>query len=185
MSTIKFTCDESQKESIKKGVWSILKNHYFTSAIPNTNVEYEDEGDEVYLVRLDDLMKDRLCQVEDTGSGISVTFDSTEEAGFSIASEVYGTSKGYGDNGLTSIESVFEEIFEQFPSVPFDAHAKCADKWRCVEYDVSSDGLMLKINSVEIQVYHKIFELTRTGKNIETISKKTGVPVEQIEKLPC
>ena len=84
MSTIKFTCDESQKESIKKGVWSILKNHYFASAIPNTNVEYEDEGDEVYLARLDDLMKDRLCQVEDTGSGISVTFDSTEEAGFSI-----------------------------------------------------------------------------------------------------
>ena len=183
MSTITFTCDESQKESIKKGIWSILKNHYFTSAFPNTNVEYENEGDEVYLARLDDLMKDSLCQVEDTGSGISVTFDSTEEAGFSIASEVYGTSMGYSDWGLTNIVPVFEEIFEQFPSVPFDAHAECADSWAELEYDVSSDGITLKINSIEIHVYHKIFELMETGKNIETISEETGVPVEQIEEL--
>mgnify|MGYP004471952791 CR=1 FL=1 len=185
MSTITFTCDESQKESIKKGIWSILKNHYFTSAFPNTNVEYENEGDEVYLARLDDLMKDSLCQVEDTGSGISVTFDSTEEAGSSIASEVYGTSMGYSDWGLTNIVPVFEEIFEQFPSVPFDAHAECADSWAELEYDVSSDGITLKINSIEIHVYHKIFELMETGKNIETISEETGVPVEQIEELLC
>lgn len=90
---------------------------------------------------------------------------------------------GYSDWGLTNIVPVFEEIFEQFPSVPFDAHAKCADKWYYVEYDVSSDGITLKINSIEIHVYHKIFELMSTGKDIETISKETGVPVEQIEEL--
>ena len=185
MSTITFICDETQKESIKKGVWSIIKEHYFESAFPNSDAEYESEGDEIYLERLDNLMKNSLCQIEDTDSGISVTFDSTEDAGSSIASEVYGTSMGYSDDGLTDIVPVFEEIFEQFPSVPFNAHAECVDEWIGQEYDVSSDGVTLKINSIEIQVYYRIFELMEAGKDIEEISEETGVPEEEIEELLC
>jgi hypothetical protein len=183
MSTITFICDGAQKESIKTGIWGIIKNHYFNSAFPNTNAKYENEGDEIYLERLDELMKNSLCQIEDTDSGICVTFDSTEDAGFSIASEVYGTSMGYSDNGLTYIVPVFEKIFEQFPSVPFDAHAECADGWAEQEYDVSNDGTTLKINSIEIQVYNQILKMLEEGEDIETISEETGVPVEEIEEL--
>ena len=66
--------------------------------------------------------------------------------------------------------------------MPFNAHAECVDEWIDQEYDVSSDGVTLKINSIEIQVYYRIFELMEAGKDIEEISEETGVPEEEIEE---
>ena len=77
MSTITFICGEERKEQLSKGIWSILFQHYFTTVYPNSRVDYENEGKEVYTSRLDDLMKTELCKFQDTEEGLFVEFDST------------------------------------------------------------------------------------------------------------
>ncbi len=89
MSVIKFVCKEEQKQYIINGVWDILKEHYFSSATPNNTIKYEYEGKEIYLERLEKLMNDELCSIEETDDGFSFSFDSTEDAGFAIAIVVY------------------------------------------------------------------------------------------------
>ena len=182
MSTITFACSDAQKEEIKAGVWAILKDHYITSAYPNTNVTYKRESKEVYLERLEKLMQNSLCQIEDTDHGVCIAFDSTEDAGMSIASEVYGTSMGYSDSGLTYIVPVFEKIYNQFSSIPFNAHAECADSWVEMEFTATADGKTLKINNIDIQVYNKIAKMI-DEEDLEVISEETGVPIEEIEEL--
>ena len=140
MSIISFKCEKEKKESVKEKVWEILRNHYFTTVSPNTRVKYEYEGDDVYLKRLDELMRDELCKIEDTAEGICVEFDSTEDAGFSIADEVYGTGMGYCDDGLTYLKPMFEKIIKELPDICFEAHCECDDKWVSEEYDCSYDG---------------------------------------------
>lgn len=140
MSTIYFKCESTKKEDVKTGVWNILQEHYFNSVYPNSNVEYENEGKEVYLERLNGLMEGELCKVTDTEDGICVEFDSTEDAGFLIAGSVYGTNMGYSDDGLTYLRPVFEEIMKEFPDVCFEADCECWDKWISEEYHCSYDG---------------------------------------------
>ena len=150
MSTIKFRCTDEQKLSLRSGIFEIMENHYFKSVHPNTNVEYEDEGEAVYRERLKKLVSEKLCVFEDTEDGLSVEFDSTEDAGFFIANEVYHTSMGYSDNGLTYIDPIFVAIVKAFPDICFEADTECSDKWIDEENHFSYDGAMLTKDDEEI-----------------------------------
>ena len=150
MSTITFCCSEKDKDALKAGVLEILRNHYFITVHPNTNAKYENEGEEVYRERLNQLMKNKLCQFEETEEGVLVEFDSTEDAGFAIADEVYHTAMGYSDNGLTYIDPIFEAIVKAFPSVSFEADTECADNWVYEENHYSYDGETLTKDDEEL-----------------------------------
>ena len=147
MSVILFKCSSERKEYVKKNVWDILHKHYSESVYPNTRVKYEHEGDEVYAARLQDLMKASLCKIEDKDNGIRVEFDSTEDAGFEIASSVYGTGMGYSDEGLVYLKPVFDAFIETMPDIPFEGECECCDKWTCEEYNCSYDGSVFKCNA--------------------------------------
>ena len=121
MSVINFKCSPEMREEVKTKCWNILQEHYFGSVFPNTRVEYKHEGKDVYLQRLNELMQAELCKVDDTEDGVRVEFDSTEDAGFSIASGVYGTGMGYSDDGLTFLKPVFDELMKELPDICFDA----------------------------------------------------------------
>jgi hypothetical protein len=140
MSVINFRCTSEQKEDVKKKVWNILHEHYSSTVFPNTRVKYEDEGEDVYSSRLNKLMESELCKVEDTEEGIQFEFDSTEDAGFSIASAVYGTGMGYSDDGLTFLKPVFDALLKELPEICFEAECECYDKWVSEEYSCSYDG---------------------------------------------
>lgn len=140
MSTIIFRCEEERKEELKSGVWRILHEHYSDTVFPNSNVKYEDEGSEIYTQRLYELMETELCKIDDTEDGVRVDFDSTEDAGFTIACGVYGTGMGYSDQGLTFLRPVFEAIMKEFPDVCFEAECECYDNWVSEEYQCSYDG---------------------------------------------
>lgn len=150
MSTIKFRCTDEQKLSLRSGIFEIMENHYFKSVHPNTNAEYEDEGEAIYRERLKKLVSEKLCVFEDTEDGLSVEFDSTEDAGFFIANEVYHTSMGYSDNGLTYIDPIFVAIVKAFPDICFEADTECSDKWIDEENHYSYDGAMLIKDDEEI-----------------------------------
>lgn len=151
MSIITFTCEQNEKETLKKGVWNIIHQHYFSTVFPNSNAEYEDEGKEVYSERLKELMEDELCKVNETEDGVLFEFDSTEDAGFSIADSVYGTSMGYSDNGLTYIDPIFENIIKEFPNICFEADTECADKWvyECNHYSYDGENLSKEFENEE------------------------------------
>lgn len=182
MSTITFICDTAKKDTVKNGVWNILKNHYYTTVFPESDKKYKNEGKAIYMARMETLMQEELCSVEDTKSGFIFNFDSTENAGNSIVSEVYGVSGGYDDNGLTAIIPVFREIVKQFPFVIFDAFAECNDQWLSQEYDVTYDGKVMKINSIELDIMLKVFEMIE-DEDLETISEETGLSVEELEEI--
>ena len=137
MSVINFKCSFEKKEEVKNIFWTILQNHYLSTVRPNTNVEYNDEGKEVYFNRMNELMENELCKVNDLENGIQIEFDSTEDAGFSIADFVYKTSMGYSDNGLTYLEPVFDNLIKQLPDIDFDAECECYDNWVSEEYSCS------------------------------------------------
>lgn len=140
MSVINFKCSPEQREAVKQKCWEIIHNHYSTSVYPNSNVDYKNEGKEVYAQRLTDLMASELCKVEETEDGLSFEFDSTEDAGFSIAMGVYGTGMGYSDNGLTFLKPIFIALVEQLPDISFEAECECSDNWVCEEYTCAYDG---------------------------------------------
>ncbi len=140
MSVILFKCSPEKKEDVKKNVWNVLHQHYSGTVYPNTRVQYEHEGDEVYAARLHDLMKASLCKIEDKDNGIRVEFDSTEDAGFEIAHCVYGTSMGYSDEGLVFLKPVFDAFIKTMPDICFEGECECSDKWTCEEYHCSYDG---------------------------------------------
>lgn len=149
MSVINFRCSEKEAEVVKTKVWAIIKEHYGTSAFPNTNVQYKPESKEVYSARLEELMKSQLCSVADSENGISVTFDTTEDAGFAIAEHVYGTHMGYSDEGLTYIKPVIQKIAKALPDICFDGQAICEDNWVCLEINFSYDGETLSSDDEE------------------------------------
>lgn len=148
MSTIAFVCDAKSKDTIKAGVWEILRAHYFRTVFPNTNVKYENEGEEVYLSRLDSI-KDSLYSFTDTDDGVTVEFDVTEEAGFAIADGVYHTSMGYSDQGLTYVHPIFEAIIKRFPTICFEADVECDDGYSYLELHFSYDGETLNVDGDE------------------------------------
>lgn len=137
MSVISFKCLPEKREEVKNVYWNILLEHYLNTVSPNSNVEYNDEGKEVYTARINELMKTELCKVEETEDGIQIEFDSTEDAGYLIATSVYGTNMGYNDNGLTYLKNLFDKLIEQMPDVDFEAYCECYDNWVSEEYDCS------------------------------------------------
>jgi hypothetical protein len=140
MSVINFKCAPDKKEFVKNTCWEIIRAHYFDTVYPNTNVEYKNEGKEVYLERLNELMKTELCKTEETEDGLRFEFDSTEDAGFSIAMGVYGTGMGYSDNGLTFLRNIFKNLMTEMPEILFEAECECSDNWVCEEYTITYDG---------------------------------------------
>ena len=140
MSAIAFKCEEKRKEEVKQKFLEILCEHYYNTVAPNTNVKYEDEGKDVYMQRIRDMMDGFLCKAENTKDGVRVEFDSTEDAGFEIAMGVYGTGMGYSDNGLTFLKPLFDELINQMPDVCFEAQCECFDNWAAEEYTCSYDG---------------------------------------------
>lgn len=148
MSTIFFHCKSEEKEELKKGIWSILQDHYFTSAYPNSNVQYDDEGETVYLARLEELMDRELCNIDDIEDGFELEFDSTEDAGFAITDNVYHTLMGYRDEGLTFLDPLFEKIVKAFPGISFEANTISADEWVYEEDEYSYEAGMLLKNGI-------------------------------------
>ena len=144
MSTITFKCGPERKDEVKTGIWEIIHDHYITTAFPNTNVDYEYEGEEVYADRLDKSMKNGLCKIKETSEGVQVEFDSTENAGFTIASEVYKTGNSYCDMGLPCLEGFFKRIVETFPDICFEADCECSDGCVFEEYHCTYDGKTLE-----------------------------------------
>ena len=140
MSVIHFKCASEKRDEVKKQCWDLVHEHYSNTVFPNSNVKYENEGVAVYAARLDDLMTANLCKTEDTDDGINFEFDSTEDAGFTIASGVYGTGMGYSDSGLTFLKPLFEAIVDKLPDVPFTAECECFDNWVSEEYHLEYDG---------------------------------------------
>jgi hypothetical protein len=140
MSVIVFKCGEERRAEVKKTCFAILHNHYSNTVFPNSNVDYENEGKDVYADRLTELMKSELCKIDDTEDGVRFEFDSTEDAGFSIAMGVYGTGMGYSDQGLTFLKPVFDVLVKELPDVCFEAECECFDKWVSEEYHCSYDG---------------------------------------------
>lgn len=142
MSIINFKCESEMKETLKTSVWKIIREHYLTTIYPHTmdQKEWKRESEEVYNERMDEIMKAQLCNVMDTDDGFSFEFDSTEDAGFFIADDVYQTGPRYMDDGLTYLHPIFEKIMKDFPDVCFTAHCECYDKWSGEEYDCSYDG---------------------------------------------
>ena len=98
MSVIHFTCEPERREELKTGVWAIVREHYLTTVYPHMmdskNGEKK-ESEEIYIERLNELMKTNLCVVNETEEGLDFEFDSTEDAGFFIADDVYQTGPRY------------------------------------------------------------------------------------------
>lgn len=145
MSTIKFVCENEQKEQLKKFVWEQIRLHYYLNVAPNSQVTYENKGKEVYLSLLDKLMESELCQVSDQPYGILFELETTEDAGYAIAESVYGTLMGYNDSGLGSLNDLFEKTAEAFPDVFFEADIEIFNKWCEGEVHALYDGEKLTI----------------------------------------
>lgn len=185
MSIINFTCGAAQMETVKSGIWNIIHAHYLGTVFPNSNEEYEDEGRDVYSERLHELMKEELCQIADTEDGFSVTFDSTEDAGYSIAQQVYGTGMGYSDQGLTSLPPMFKEIVKQFPNIHFEADTECYNKWASSENQYTYDGSTLKMDGMDVNHIDLVMKNMDNpfNPNIKEIAQKTGLSVDEIEEI--
>lgn len=129
MSLIVFKCGKDIKEDVLNGFWKILHDHYMSAAFPCTYEEYEDEGDDIYSERMNKLMESELVKVKRTRDGLSIEFDTTEDAGFSITDSVYKTGGGYSDQGLTYVDPIIDEVIRIFPTVCFDAQIVTYDEW--------------------------------------------------------
>lgn len=181
MSIINFVCSDAQKEELKSGVWYLIKEHYLSTAFPNTNVKYDKEGKDVYRARLDELMRDELCRIDDTENGIAVEFDSTEDAGCAIAERVYGTDMGYSDEGLTYLLPLFKNIAEKFGDVCFEADTECMDKWVEAYNHYGYDGVLLTIDGVDTAKYELVME--NMFLSPEEIAEKTSLPLDAVMEI--
>lgn len=183
MSTIRFFCSEDQKEGLKTGVWKIVQDHYLKTAHPNSNADYKDEGIEVYRARMDQLMSAELCKAEDTEDGITVEFDSTEDAGCAIAENVYGTGMGYSDEGLTFLIPLFKGIVKEFPHIRFEADTECYDDWVSAENLYAYDGVTLTMDGIDVAKYELVMENGGGFFSPDEIAKKTGLSIDEIEEI--
>ena len=181
MSVISFICKEEDRDALKEGVRKALRDHYFLTVLPNSNVKYENEGKDVYLARLDELMNNSLCSITDTEDGISVEFDLTEDAGYQITSEVYHTSMGYNDNGLSEINMLFEKIIKAFPKATFESDYVLDDGYSYEESHYSYNGKKLLKNGLDYKLFDQIYEMMYNGRSMEQIAKKLGIPLDVLE----
>jgi len=181
MSTIKFICNDTQYENLKTGVWSLILEHYLSSAFPNTNANYEHEGKDVYRERMHQLMLTELCHIEACEDGIIVDFDSTEDAGFSIAKSVYGTEMDYSDQGLTFLLPLFKNIVENFPDICFDADTECIDNWVEAYDHFSYDGNILTQNGIDADKYELV--MANMFLSPEEIAEKTGLSFDEVMEI--
>ena len=181
MSVISFNCQEKDRDALKEGVWKILRDHYFLTALPNSNVKYEDEGKDVYLARLDELMNNSLCSITDTEEVVSIEFDITEEAGCQITDEVYHTSMGFNDNGLCDINMIFEKIIKEFPEFTFESDYILDDGYSYEESHYSYNGKELLKNGLDYKLFDQIYEMMYKGRSMEQIAKKLGIPLDVLE----
>ncbi len=183
MSTINFICSDTRKEELKTGVWNIVREHYLSTAFPNSNVKFEYEGKDVYRPRMDQLMQDELCRIDDTDSGITVEFDSTEDAGFSIAASVYGTDMGYSDQGLTYLFPLFKKIAGEFSDVCFEADTECVDKWVEAYNHFAYDGNVLTVDGIDVAKYDLVMANMSPFADPEEIAKETGLSVDEVSEI--
>lgn len=183
MSEIKFVCTDAQKEELKAGVWELIREHYLSTAFPNSNVEYEREGNDVYQSRMDELMQRELCKIEDTDEGITVEFDSTEDAGYSIATSVYGTDMGYSDQGLTYLPPLFKAIVEKFPAICFEADTECIDNWAEAYNHYEYDGDVLTMDGVDMVKYELVMKHMSPFASPEEIAKETGLSIDEVTEI--
>lgn len=147
MSTIYFECDSEIKNQISKSVFQIVKQHYLNTVAPPPDKTFERESDEVYDSRMEQLMKDQLYRSSDSEEGVTVEFDSTEDAGYAIAENVYKTGNRYRDYGLTNVGVLLEEITHQFENVKFTAEIYIQDKYVDEECTYVYDGEKLSNGS--------------------------------------
>ena len=183
MSTITFVCSDNQKEALRSGVWELILEHYLGTAFPNSNEEYEREDEEVYRERMDQLMQAELCKINDTDDGVEVEFDSTEDAGFSIASSVYGTGMGYSDQGLTYLFPLFKEIAKKFNTICFEADTECIDKWVEIYNHFAYDGTTLTVEGIDVAKYDLVMSKMSPFADPEEIAKETGLSVDDVEEI--
>ncbi len=181
MSIINFICDNTKKEALKAGMWELIREHYLSTAFPNTNAEYSRESKEVYRARLDELMRETLCRIDDTENGVAVEFDSTEDAGCSIASSVYGTQMGYSDQGLTYLMPLFRNIAEKFSDVLFEADTECVDNWVKAYNHYSYDGATLTIDGIDAVKYEQV--IGNMFLSPEEIAEKTGISLDEVMEI--
>ncbi len=183
MSTISFVCSDLQKEELKAGVWELIREHYLGTVFPNSNVEYKNEGVDVYKERMGELMKAELCTISDSDDGITVEFDSTEDAGHSIAMSVYGTNMGYSDQGLTYLFPLFKKIAEKFSSICFEADTECIDEWAEAYNHFAYDGSVLTVDGVDVEKYDLVMEHMSPFADPEEIAKETGLSVDDVTEI--
>ncbi len=183
MSTITFNCTDSQKEALKAGIWEIIREHYLSTVFPNSNVQYENEGKAVYRDRISKLMEAELCTVSDEDEGIIVEFDSTEDAGYSIAASVYGTDMGYSDQGLTYLFPLFKQIAEKFNGICFEADTECIDKWVKAANHFSYDGNTLTVDGIDIKKYDLVMANMSPFAQPEEIANETGLSVDDVMEI--
>ncbi len=183
MSTINFICSDTQKKNLKAGVWEIIREHYLSTAFPNSNVEFKYEGKDVYRPRMEELMKDGLCTIEENDSGITVEFDSTEDAGFSIAQSVYGTDMGYSDQGLTYLFPVFKIIAEKFSDICFEADTECINEWAESYNHFAYDGSVLTVDGIDVKKYDLVMANMSFDADPEQIADATGLSVDDVIEI--
>ena len=181
MSVIEFDCHGPEKNDVKNGVWKIIQDHYFQTVFPNSKVRYEDEGKEVYLDRLSGLMKNSLCKAYDKDGGVAIEFDFTEDAGFQITSEVYHTSMGYNDNGLSEVVPVFEKIIELFPGVTFESDIEIDDGENYKQQHYYYDGQELTCNGLNYKIIDQLYEMMAEGVDMDDMAEKLGISFDDLE----
>lgn len=182
MSEIRFVCSDSQKEEVKAGVWELIREHYLSTVFPNSNVQFEYKGKPHYRP-LEKLMESELCKVEETDEGITVDFDSTEDAGDSIAESVYGTDMGYSDQGLTYLFPLFKKIVEKFPDICFAADTECIDKWVEAYNHFEYDGNVLTVDGTDVKKYDLVMANMSFDADPEQIAEATGLSADEVAEI--
>lgn len=183
MSVVNFICSDTQKKELKAGVWELIREHYLSTVFPNSNVEYEYEGKDVYRPRMEILMQDELCKIQVSEDGITVEFDSTEDAGFSIAASVYCTGMGYSDQGLTYLFPLFKKIAEEFSNICFEADTECVDKWVETYNHFSYDGNVLTVDGIDVKKYDLVMANMSPFAEPEQIASETGLSVDDVIEI--
>ncbi len=183
MSVINFVCNENVKNEVKEGVWEIIREHYLSTVFPNSNVKFTYEGKGVYRPRMEELMKAELCTVSDTDDGVSVEFDSTEDAGNAIAATVYGTGMGYSDQGVTHLFPVFKKIVEKFPGVCFESDTECINEWAETYYHFGYNGEVLTVDGIDVKKYDLVMAHMSPFAEPEQIAEETGLSVDEVAEI--
>ena len=181
MGTININCEKDKAELVKKTVFNIIRSHYLDTVYPNSNIEYEDEGKDVYEERMTDLMNRSLFSCEENDEGLVIEFDTTDDAGFFIADEVYHTNMGYNDNGLFSLDDIFKNIVKDLPENRFEADCECESSNYYEQMTFSFDGNDLLKNGIGLEIYQEASDLLYDGVSFEDVSERLNVSIDDLE----